>query len=214
LGESQSDLVEALVDSVNGFFGEGDILPTSQGIANEVGVKGVLDAGSGTSTVEGVPFVLIDGTGTLGDSYLVQFGGSYDYGSGPITPQVGQFLIYNASNIWEKSLTPALSGYIPVPFFQFDGSVVRFFEAEYTVIRQFLDGTNILFETGKIFGENDPNDTWSIQQQRYGSNKADVYFDINSNGRIIYSSSKMYTSGKSYDSSASKITFKVKSIIK
>jgi len=207
-GESESDLIEAIVDAINGFFGPGDILPTAQSIVNAVGVLGSIDGSTGSG--------LIDGTGTDNDSYECTISGSYDYslltdGSNIINLTAGQFLVYS-SGAWAKSQTPADAGYIIIPFFQFDGATVSFFETEYTVIRQFTGSTGIIFESGKILGQLDPNGTWSINQQRHGDLEAGIFFGINANGQMTYATTKM--EGAVYDAASSKITFKAKSIIK
>lgn len=220
-GETQQDLLEAVVDSINGFFGPGDILPTTQLITNAVGVLGIVDGSSGIETTSGVVGVaLTELIGSDGDSYRVTVAGINDYAStigNIITTQVGQFL-NKVSGVWVKSSTPPIANYIVLPFFQFDGSVVRFFEAEYTVIRKLTTNPELtIFESGKIFGENSPStgsDVWELTQHRTSEEEADIYFDINSSGQIIYATSNMVISGKTYNTAESKITFKVKSIIK
>lgn len=47
---------------------------------------------------------LADGTGNLGDVYWVTVAGTQDLGSGSQTFAVGDFVIYNASNVWQKSI--------------------------------------------------------------------------------------------------------------
>jgi len=209
-GETESDLIEALVDSVNAFNGPGDILPTSTGISNATGMLGAVDASTGIPTPNGgsAGSVLIDGTGTTGDSYKISVAGSYDYGSGLITFQIGQYIVYSGT-VWEKKDQPATLNFEAVPFFQFDGNVVSFFEADYTVNR--VTDLETTFEAGKIFGTNNPNDTWSITIQKQGDLEAGVFFEINASGQVIYASD--YMSGV-YNSSESKISFKVKSIVK
>jgi len=210
-GESQSDLLQAIIDSVNGFFGPGDILPTSTGIANGTGTLGTVDATTGTPTLNGAgspTTVLIDGTGTAGDSYKISVAGSYDYGSGLIIFQADQYIVYSGT-IWEKKDSPSIINNAPITFFQFDGNIVSFFEADYTVIRS--DNADTLFEAGKIFGTNDPNDGWYITIQKQGENESGVFFDINASGQVNYTSDFMIGV---YSTSASKISFKVKSIVK
>lgn len=59
--------------------------------------QGTWDAATNTPT-------LVDGTGNTGDVYWVTVAGTQNLGSGPQTFAVGDFIIYNASNIWEKSI--------------------------------------------------------------------------------------------------------------
>ena len=64
--------------------------------------KGVWDATTNIPT-------LIDGTGTAGDYYIVSVGGTQDLGSGSITYEAGNFVLYNGS-IWQKESTNRLKG--------------------------------------------------------------------------------------------------------
>ncbi len=50
---------------------------------------------------------LVDGVGTNGDVYRAATAGTYDFGSGPITFAIGDFVIYNGT-IWQHS--PAADG--------------------------------------------------------------------------------------------------------
>jgi len=59
--------------------------------------QGTWDAATNTPT-------LADGIGNIGDVYWVTVAGTQDLGSGPQTFAVGDFVIYNASDIWEKSI--------------------------------------------------------------------------------------------------------------
>lgn len=46
---------------------------------------------------------LADGVGSIGDVYKVEVAGSQDLGSGSISFAVGDWVVYNASGVWEKS---------------------------------------------------------------------------------------------------------------
>lgn len=101
--------------------------------------------------------------------------------------------------------------YDTIPFFQFDSSVVRFAEIEYTVIRV-ADST--VYEVGKIFVLNDPTavgNPWSLNIQNMSESSAGVDFSINSSGQVTYGSDTMTGT---YLTADSKIVFRAKSIIK
>ena len=49
--------------------------------------------------------ILSNGTGNTGDVYRVTVAGSYNFGGGAITFDVGDYAIYNSSGIWEKADT-------------------------------------------------------------------------------------------------------------
>ena len=70
-------------------------IPYSQLPESAMEFKGDWDASTNTPT-------LADGTGDLGDMYLVSVGGTVDLGSGSITFLDGDRVIYNQSNVWEK----------------------------------------------------------------------------------------------------------------
>jgi hypothetical protein len=155
-GEEQSDLIEAIVDSINGFFGPGDILPVSSLIQNNI-------------------------------------------------------------------TTP-----IPVPSLQFNSTLVRFAEVNYTIIR--TSDTNTIYEVGKMFVLNDANtNEWAINIQNVSGNGdelpgvfvdaptagfngiAGVEFSINSFGQVLYTSRNM---AGVYDNNESYINFSAKAIVK
>jgi hypothetical protein len=160
-GEEQADLLEAIVNAINGFYGPGDILPISATIFN---------------------------------------------------------------------VTPTFK---PVPYLQFNSTVVRFAEINYTILRTSQISitpvvNNIVYEVGKIFALNDPNTgAWSINVQNMSGNGdvlADVYvdgdgangvagveFSINSSGQLLYKSRQM---AGTYLESASRINFSAKAITK
>lgn len=48
---------------------------------------------------------LVDGTGNIGDVYRVTVAGSRNLGSGSITFNVGDYVILNSDNVWERSDT-------------------------------------------------------------------------------------------------------------
>jgi hypothetical protein len=60
--------------------------------------KGVWDASTNSPT-------LATGTGNTGDVYRVTVGGSRNLGAGSITFDVGDYVIFNSSAVWEKSDT-------------------------------------------------------------------------------------------------------------
>lgn len=70
-------------------------LPVSQLPTTVMVYLGNWDASTNTPT-------LIDGTGTNGDTYKVSVAGTIDLGSGSISYNIGDWLIYNGT-IWEKS---------------------------------------------------------------------------------------------------------------
>lgn len=60
--------------------------------------QGVWDADANTPT-------LLDGSGNVGDVYRVSVAGDRNLGSGTISFNVGDYVIYNSSEVWEKSDT-------------------------------------------------------------------------------------------------------------
>ena len=70
-------------------------IPYSQLPESAMEFKGDWDASTNTP-------VLADGTGDLGDMYLVSVGGAVDLGSGSITFLDGDRVIYNQAGKWEK----------------------------------------------------------------------------------------------------------------
>jgi len=89
----------ANVGSPNGIasLDGGGKVPISQLPASIMEYKGIWDASTNTPT-------LADGTGDPGDTYRVNVGGTQNLGSGSITFDVGDYVIYNGS-IWQKSDT-------------------------------------------------------------------------------------------------------------
>jgi hypothetical protein len=61
--------------------------------AGAVTFKGVWDAANNSPT-------LADGTGTIGDEYIVGVAGNIDLGSGNINFSVGDFALYSTGNVW------------------------------------------------------------------------------------------------------------------
>ncbi len=70
-------------------------IPYSQLPESAMEFKGDWNASTNTPT-------LVDGTGDLGDMYLVSVGGTVDLGSGSITFLDGDRVIYNQAGKWEK----------------------------------------------------------------------------------------------------------------
>ena len=70
-------------------------IPYSQLPESAMEFKGDWDASTNTPT-------LVDGTGNLGDMYLVSVDGTVDLGSGSITFLDGDRVIYNQAGRWEK----------------------------------------------------------------------------------------------------------------
>ena len=89
----------ANVGSPNGIasLDGGGKVPISQLPASIMEYKGIWDASSNTPT-------LADGTGDAGDTYRVSVAGTQNLGSGSITFEVGDYVIYNGT-IWQKSDT-------------------------------------------------------------------------------------------------------------
>lgn len=89
----------ANVGSPNGIasLDGGGKVPVSQLPASIMEYKGTWDASTNTPT-------LADGTGDAGDTYRVSVGGTQNLGSGSITFDVGDYVIYNGT-IWQKSDT-------------------------------------------------------------------------------------------------------------
>ena len=89
----------ANVGSPNGIasLDGGGKVPVSQLPASIMEYKGTWDASSNTPT-------LADGTGDAGDTYRVSVAGTQNLGSGSITFDVGDYVIYNGT-IWQKSDT-------------------------------------------------------------------------------------------------------------
>jgi hypothetical protein len=69
-------------------------IPSSQLTLDATQYKGTWSASANTPS-------LVDGTGNTGDFYKVSTTGTQDLGSGPITFQVGELVIYNGS-VWER----------------------------------------------------------------------------------------------------------------
>ena len=70
-------------------------IPYSQLPESAVEYKGNWNANTNTPQ-------LVDGTGNLGDMYIVSVAGRRDLGSGAVNYLVGDRIIYNQNNIWEK----------------------------------------------------------------------------------------------------------------
>ena len=70
-------------------------IPYSQLPESAVEYKGNWNANTNTPQ-------LVDGTGNLGDLYIVSVAGIRDLGSGEVNYLVGDRIIYNQNNIWEK----------------------------------------------------------------------------------------------------------------
>ena len=70
-------------------------IPYSQLPESAVEYKGNWNADTNTPQ-------LVDGTGNLGDLYIVSVAGRRDLGSGEVNYLVGDRIIYNQNNIWEK----------------------------------------------------------------------------------------------------------------
>ena len=70
-------------------------IPYSQLPESAVEYKGNWNANTNTPQ-------LVDGTGNLGDLYIVSVAGRRDLGSGEVNYLVGDRIIYNQNNIWEK----------------------------------------------------------------------------------------------------------------
>ena len=70
-------------------------IPYSQLPESAVEYKGNWNANTNTPQ-------LVDGTGNLGDLYIVSVAGRRDLGSGAVNYLVGDRIIYNQNNIWEK----------------------------------------------------------------------------------------------------------------
>jgi hypothetical protein len=73
----------------------GGKIPSAQLPSTVMDYKGNYDASTNTPT-------LVDGTGNAGDVYRVNVAGSQDFGSGPQTLAVGDWVVYSGT-IWEKS---------------------------------------------------------------------------------------------------------------
>lgn len=99
-----NDCVSSLVATLRSHLGkangiatldnEGHI-PYSQLPESAVEYKGNWNADTNTPQ-------LVDGTGNLGDLYIVSVAGRQDLGSGEVNYLVGDRIIYNQNNIWEK----------------------------------------------------------------------------------------------------------------
>ena len=70
-------------------------IPYSQLPESAVEYKGNWNADTNTPQ-------LVDGTGNMGDLYIVSVAGRQDLGSGEVNYLVGDRIIYNQNNIWEK----------------------------------------------------------------------------------------------------------------
>lgn len=75
----------------------GGKIPVSQLPNSVMEYQGNWNASTNTPT-------LVDGVGSTGDVYRVSVAGTQNLGSGSITFAVGDWAVYNASGVWEKSL--------------------------------------------------------------------------------------------------------------
>lgn len=92
--------IQAIEDSVGQPNGIASLdangkLPSDQLTVSAMEFLGNYDASTNTPT-------LIDGTGNTGDTYRVSVAGTQDFGSGSLTFQVGDWIYYSASNVWQK----------------------------------------------------------------------------------------------------------------
>jgi phosphohistidine swiveling domain-containing protein len=81
----------------------GGKIPVSQLPSSVMEFKGAWNASTNSPT-------LADGTGDNGDTYRVSVAGSQNLGSGSISFEVGDFVIYNGT-VWQRSPAQDLSGY-------------------------------------------------------------------------------------------------------
>lgn len=101
VNKSQLDLMIPLTQKAanNGVatLDAGGKVPSSQLPNTVMEFQGTYNASTNTPT-------LADGVGNIGDVYVTTVAGTQDLGSGNITFAVGDWVIYNASGIWEKSI--------------------------------------------------------------------------------------------------------------
>jgi len=101
LNELQSDIdtreLSANKGVANGYasLDSGGKVPAAQLPSALMEYLGTWDVATNTPT-------LADGTGSAGNVYLVSVGGTRDLGSGPLTFQVGDWVVHNGT-IWEQS---------------------------------------------------------------------------------------------------------------
>lgn len=75
------------------------LVPVSQLPYSAIAYQGTWDAQTNTPT-------LTDGSGTAGDFYFVSVAGTQNLGSGNITFDVGDIVIYSSTGVWQKVGTP------------------------------------------------------------------------------------------------------------
>lgn len=151
----------ANVGSPNGIasLDGGGKVPISQLPASIMEYKGIWDASSNTPT-------LADGTGDAGDTYRVSVAGTQNLGSGSITFDVGDYVIYNGT-IWQKSDTTdavasvnSLTGNVVLTTANIDDSIDKHYitDAQQTVLTN-TSGTNSgdqnIFQRIAIAGNSD-----------------------------------------------------------
>lgn len=95
-----SKINSSLIGANNGVasLDGGGKVPVSQLPNSVMTYEGVWNASTNTPT-------LADGTGNTGQVYRVSVAGTQNLGSGSIVFDVGDYAIYNASGVWEKSDT-------------------------------------------------------------------------------------------------------------
>lgn len=82
------------------------LVPVTQLPYSAIAYQGTWDATTTPPGPAGGTPTLSDGTGTPGDFYFVSIAGTQDLGSGNITFDVGDIVIYSSTGVWQKVGTP------------------------------------------------------------------------------------------------------------
>lgn len=101
LGDTGILLLSDFLGQANGIStldGSG-LVPVSQLPYSAIAYQGAWNAQTNTPT-------LANGSGTAGDFYFVSVAGTQDLGSGNITFDVGDIVIYSSTGVWQKVGTP------------------------------------------------------------------------------------------------------------
>jgi hypothetical protein len=116
--------------------------------AGAVTFKGVWDAANNTPT-------LADGTGTIGDEYIVGVAGNINLGSGNINFSVGDFALYSTGNVW-VDIPVGTSG---VETFNGRSGIVTLLSGDVTnalsagsIVNSKLQNPNVTVSTGQGLG--------------------------------------------------------------
>lgn len=96
---------KAIPNGIASLDGSG-LVPVDQLPYSAIAYQGTWDATTTPPGPAGGTPTLADGSGTAGDFYFVSVAGTQDLGSGNITFDVGDIVIYSSTGVWQKVGTP------------------------------------------------------------------------------------------------------------